>query len=330
MIVTEKKATEEILKQYPGFVLEDSKSDSGQHKTVCNLQTFDGKRGALSVRPKDIMMTTYWSTHYILSGVVRYQKENFGTDTKLIYLIQDFEPGFYPWSTEYLLCESTYKTGNTIAVFNSGNLKNYVEKQGYVFDYAAKFEPRLNTTLLDYMDKTRHIKKKKQIIVYGRPKVNRNCFAIIVQALKLFIEQYEGAGEWEFLSIGGKHRDVRLAKGHVLKACGKLTLENYAKVLAASSVGVSLMCSPHPSYPPLEMAAYGVKTITNSFVCKDLSGFSANILSLDVVNFDTVADAIMEAVSDYQNSSPMTGDDIYLQLDNQFDEVGKVIKNVLI
>lgn len=328
IIVTENPVTEEVLGQYSGFVLESSDRDSGVHRSVCNLQAADGKRGKLAVRGRDIMMTTYWSTHYMIAGIVQYQKETFGTDTKLIYLIQDFEPGFYPWSTEYMLCESTYKTGNTVAVFNSGNLKNYVEKQGYTFEYMIKFEPRLNKTLLDYMEKTRDVKKKKQMIIYGRPKVNRNCFAIIVEALKLFANRYEGAAEWEFLSLGGKHRDVKLGNGCVLKACGKLTLEEYAKVLASSSVGISLMCSPHPSYPPLEMAAYGVKTITNSFVCKDLSGFSSNIISLDVVNFDTVAAAVEKAAADVASSRPMTGEDVYLQLGNQFDEVGKVIKEI--
>ena len=39
------------------------------------------------------------------------------------------------------------------------------------------------------------------------------------------------------------------------------------------------MLSPHPSYP-LEMAAYGMSTISNTFANKDLSRDFANVVSL--------------------------------------------------
>lgn len=109
-------------------------------------------------------------------------------------------------------------------------------------------------------------------------------------------------------------------------AGGKLTLEKYAEILAESSVGVSLMCSPHPSYPPLEMAAFGVQTVTNSFLCKDLSSFSENIHSLDIVNFDTVADAIYAAMQQYVERKPVNKESEYLNLENQFVRVGESVK----
>lgn len=78
---------------------------------------------------------------------------------------------------------------------------------------------------------------------------------MIVEALNKMIEKYNPDSEWEYLSIGGNHKSIKLKNGNTLVAGGKLTLEKYAEILAESSVGVSLMCSPHPSYPPLEMAA---------------------------------------------------------------------------
>ena len=62
---------------------------------------------------------------------------------------------------------------------------------------------------------------------------------------------------------------------------GKLTLQEYAKTLEESYAGISLMASPHPSYPPLEMSVFGVKVITNTFANKDLKDFNSNIVSLN-------------------------------------------------
>ena len=52
---------------------------------------------------------------------------------------------------------------------------------------------------------------------------------------------------------------------------GKASLDEYADHLNRAAVGVSLMVSPHPSYPPLEMAEAGVLAITNNYGSKDLS-----------------------------------------------------------
>ena len=59
------------------------------------------------------------------------------------------------------------------------------------------------------------------------------------------------------------------------------------------------MVSPHPSYPPLEMATFGVKVITNTFSNKDLKDFSPNIISLDTVNPVTISNRLSNICSSY-------------------------------
>jgi hypothetical protein len=56
------------------------------------------------------------------------------------------------------------------------------------------------------------------------------------------------------------------------------------------------MVSPHPSYPPLEMAEAGIVTITNSCFGKNLGRVANNIISLDRVAEDTIAEAIASAI----------------------------------
>lgn len=74
-----------------------------------------------------------------------------------------------------------------------------------------------------------------------------------------------------------------------VKSIGKVSLQEYARVMLESKIGISLMVSPHPSYPPLEMSSFGMKVITNKYDNKDLSGFNDNMISLDNCSAATVA-----------------------------------------
>ena len=78
---------------------------------------------------------------------------------------------------------------------------------------------------------------------------------------------------------------------------GKLSLEDYSALLSRASVGLSLMLSPHPSYPPLEMAYAGVRTITNNYECKNLSRRSPLIDTIDVITPEEIAKALDRAVT---------------------------------
>jgi len=49
------------------------------------------------------------------------------------------------------------------------------------------------------------------------------------------------------------------------------------------------MVSPHPSYPPLEMANLGMLVLTNGFGAKDLSTWHTNITSVGGVSGETLA-----------------------------------------
>jgi hypothetical protein len=57
-------------------------------------------------------------------------------------------------------------------------------------------------------------------------------------------------------------------------------MADYIETLERSHIGVGLMASPHPSYPPLEMALFGLYTITTSFGAKDMNGVHANLRAL--------------------------------------------------
>lgn len=77
-----------------------------------------------------------------------------------------------------------------------------------------------------------------------------------------------------------------------------LTLDGYAKQLRESDILLSLMLSPHPSYPPLEMAACGGLAVTTTYANKTrerLAGLSGNIIGA-VPTIEGIADGLAEAV----------------------------------
>jgi O-antigen biosynthesis protein len=60
---------------------------------------------------------------------------------------------------------------------------------------------------------------------------------------------------------------------------GVLSWDAYLELLATAHLGVSLMASPHPSYPPLEMAASGLVVVTNRWGPKDLGALSERLVT---------------------------------------------------
>ncbi|TXK76914.1 hypothetical protein [Paenibacillus sp. N3.4] len=262
----------------------------------CQLVAFNDRyQKTIPVRKTDIFIATAWWTAYSAQRIVKWQESEYSQERKkLIYFIQDYEPCFYPWSSQSILAESTYNyDGPQIAVFNTSLLQEYVTSQGHIFSETYSFEPQLNTELKKHLLLDAGIKKKK-ILIYGRPSVARNAFTLIMESLRIWVWQFDDATNWEILSVGETHPDIDIGNGMTVSSSGKMSLDKYAETLQESSVGLSLMISPHPSYPPLEMAHFGMLVVTNHYGNKDLSKWHENITSLKMITPEKIAEAITE------------------------------------
>jgi hypothetical protein len=307
-------------------------NDSKLQIVVCNDRY--GKK--LPIVESDIFLTTAWWTTHVIQDSLDTQKKQFNAVYPLIYLIQDFEPCFYKWSARYALAEATYKSEiDTIAIINSKELSDYMKDNNYTFYKQHCFLPKMNSKLKEYWNTKNTIAKKKQLIVYGRPSVDRNLFPIVLEVLKIWVWQQPDINEWTLLSLGEKHDDMDLGNGCTLVSKGKLTLDEYATVLLESSLGLSLMLSPHPSYPPLEMAYFGALTITNNYANKDLSSMHENIRSVDVCSPDSIALKLLEAGSEVlsdinigKNSKII--DNSYVDNESQFYFLDTLLKEISI
>ena len=259
------------------------------------------------VRNGDIFIAYNWWSALNIRGLRYTQVAHFGGHPKpLLYLIQEYEPGFYPFSTGHMLARSAFDSIERLwGIFNSSQLCAYFHAQGHRVEREYTFEPKLSRRLTPFLNSERPA-KEKQILVYGRPGIPRNCFSAILRGLEVWTDKHPEFAQWRIVSAGLSHRPIEIAKARHLISLGKLSLADYARVLQTSGVGVALMASPHPSYPPLEMAHFGMRTITNSYSNKNLSLAHENIISVPDIAPATIASALATACRDFE-ASPEAG-----------------------
>ncbi len=282
----------------PGYMVCEPDKDLAHNKILVPFG--DRYNKTIPIRKKDVFIATGWWTAYNIAEIIRWQNKTLNANNALIYFIQDYEPGFYPWSSRYLMADSTYKLDiPTIAIFNSKLLKEHFNKNNYKFSKEYYFEPTLNETLYKYLIENKDkYKRKNRILIYGRPSVQRNAFELIINSLLRWSIEFEKAIEWEIISLGEAFKDIELSNNVKVKSLGKVTLEEYARIMLETKVGISLMVSPHPSYPPLEMSTFGIKTITNHYEHKDLAEFNDNIISLSECSQRNIVSKLVELCSD--------------------------------
>lgn len=327
VIIVDAELNQDAMVDMEGFSVVACNSNDAGAKQIVSFANRYGQ--SIPVGKNDIFMATGWWTAYTILPVIKWQAKEYSINPQeLIYFIQDYEPGFYPWSSRYLMADSTYKSDvPTTAIFNSKLLYDFFKQNGYEFAREYYFEPVLNDKLKEELvEKKDRYTRKKQILLYGRPGTARNAFELIVASLNEWTECYEDAKNWTILSAGEAFDDISLKNGQVVKALGKVSLEEYAKIMLESQIGISLMVSPHPSYPPLEMSTFGMKVITNHYGNKNLSSFNDNIVSLSSCSSSSVAERLKELCEmDQLECQPVLSGD-YFDGENGWEAIIRELK----
>ncbi len=245
----------------------------------------DACAAPLRIGADDLFLASFWTTAHQAAAVLPRTRR-----TRFIYLIQDFEPGFYAWSSQYALALASLDLPFH-AVINEATLADFLfeSRVGRFADAEFRssctvFEPAIDRQL--YKPVPANAARPKRLLVYARPTNPRNLLGLAVAALKLAAAGPGFAGDWEFLAIGarGGLPPIPLGSGRVLQEAPWRDLAGYAALLQASDILLSPMLSPHTGYPVLEMAACGGVAVTNSFATKtpmQLRALSPNILAVD-------------------------------------------------
>jgi hypothetical protein len=296
-LLSRRRLDPSVTELFPDWTILEAGDPAIPERAIASLAGSATGSG-ITIGPRDVFIATFWPTAAWIADVRAWQRRTFGaTPAHFGYVVQDWEPGFYPRSAQSMLARATYDDrASTVAVFNTGLLREAFHGEGVRFDHEFAFEPRLSAALR-VAAAVPSRPRARRIVVYGRPGKPRNAFPLIVDGLRAWVERRDDAASWEIVSAGQTHDPVELGRGLRMPSSGKLDLDAYGELLRTSAVWVSLMASPHPSYPPLEMASLGMLVLTNRFGAKDLSTWHTNIVSLDDVRaraFATALDGLVD------------------------------------
>lgn len=270
---------------------------AGKYPTLaaCDQCALETAGYVLPTRIRDIFLVFNWWISLNLEPVLAAQARHFRRKPRpKLHLIQEYEPHFYEFSAAHLLArEAMGESWPLWAIFNTEELHAFWLAQGHRAEKTYVFEPRMNARLRPYANELSSDEKTRTVLVYGRPQVPRNAFYLVRSGLEHWARRY-GAGhkDWRMVSAGMTHEDIDLGGGHSLKSLGKLSLDEYGRLLRQTAVGLSLMASPHPSYPPLEMAHFGARVLTNSYPGKCPSVRHENLVALPGVRGQPIAEAL--------------------------------------
>jgi len=252
-----------------------------------SARTYD-RYGYIDLHPDDVFIASAWWDAKLIGQLP--------LNRKFIYLIQDYEPIFYPNSDEYVLAESTYRANNFIPLCNTKLMYDFMVSKhyGYIKKNGLWFEPAVS--------RKRHgvsveNKGRRRIFLYGRPSVARNLYYVALMSLNsVFSDGRLHPNDWEIFMAGqDKIPNITLSTGIEVQNLGKMTMEDYTGFIRTVDIAVSPMLAPHPNYPTLEFASVGAAVVTTKYETKaSLLNYSKNIL-LAEATVENIADKIVDA-----------------------------------
>ncbi len=250
--------------------------------------------GEICVNSKDMSVATLFNTAYAAKQI---QKKC--DDKKFIYFIQDDEREFFAASSLKYIVENIYHwdyypiffTSILKDFFLSENVDNLKKKNVPLIDQGCP----ANYFLPDF-EKFKERSSKKKFIFYARPQSLRNCYELAMYIINNATRKGIFTQDWELYGMGFPSKaDISLSNGFRLHMLPNMPLDNYKKMLSSFDVGLSLMATPHPSMPPLDLAMSGCIVVTNA--CKTKTSEVMGAISKNIICGDSTIESLEEALT---------------------------------
>ncbi|RYC32038.1 glycosyltransferase [Lichenibacterium minor] len=256
----------------------------------------------LAVSPDDrFVATSGWSAHVAHKATAALGQGRF------VFLIQEFEPFFGPMNTNTALLRQAYDFPQ-FGLFSTALLRDYFRDNRIGLFEAEGGDERaavFSNAIQRFAPTRAQLERRgRRILFYARPEDHaaRNMFEMGIAALvALFSDPAVVAAGWTAHGIGSIATADRLelVPGTFLTMVPKTSLQGYIDMLPGFDVGLSLMLTPHPSLVPLEMAAAGLPTVTNTFANKTeaaLRAISPNLIGVKPT-LDGIVDGLRAAIA---------------------------------
>ncbi|MBR0655599.1 rhamnosyltransferase WsaF family glycosyltransferase [Plastoroseomonas arctica] len=241
-----------------------------EHVEFRDAALFDGGK-PVDVASEDMFLTTsWWSTANTLGAI---------KPEKVAYIVQEDERMFYPLGDDWLRAQEVMGTPGLKRAVNTRLLRDHLAATGIAgLDTEAHwFEPAFPDAAY-YPD--RSARRRMNFFFYARPNNPRNLYLRGMEALGAAIGQGVLApDDWHFHFVGRELPRLTLPGGVPVTVVEGLTWDRYVAMMRRMDLGLSLMLTPHPSYPPLDLVACGAVAVTNRFGAKQaLDAYSENLI----------------------------------------------------
>jgi glycosyltransferase involved in cell wall biosynthesis len=251
----------------------------------------DSSEAIEAIPPSDYSIATLWTTAYVLLGV-----QNTGNK---YYMIQDFEPAFYPAGSTYAQAELTYRFG-FYGIANTQSIKEIYERE--YGGQAVVLRPCIDTKVFHPAANERP-SSPKRLFYYARPGTPRNAFELAAAALRLVKERYADAVDIVCAGAGWDPKEFGLEG--VVRNVGLLPYADTGDLYRSCHVGLVMMMTKHPSYLPFELMASGSIVVSNyneanTWFLKD----GENCL-LSPPTASCLLDTVSYAIDQYEALEPM-------------------------
>lgn len=230
--------------------------------------------------------TSWWTTAATLASV----RSEF-----IVYLLQEDERMFYPYGDEHLRCSRVLANQDIRFVVNTRLLFDHLIASGLpnIASRGTWFEPSFPHGV--FHPRERAAGAKRTLMFYARPNNVRNLFFFGIEILEAAVVRgIIDLQQWDLVLVGKDIPKLRFDDGrYTPQVRENLSWTQYAALAGETDLALCLMYTPHPSYPPFDMAASGAVVVTNRFGNKqDLGGYSRNIIC-----GDTDLESMLEAVA---------------------------------
>jgi hypothetical protein len=281
--------------------------DCQQDIEFCYAPRGDRKRGEVAFGNGDLFVTTSWWTTWNARQSVPTRQ--------ILYLLQEDERMFYPYGDLHLRCSEVLADPDLRFVVNSRLLFEHLVASGLdnICQSGVWFEPAFPLHSYHWQEGRPAPTKRHNFLFYARPLNSRNLYARGLEAICAAIE--EGVLDpqaWSVIFAGRDLNPITLPRGVKPRLMQNLRWTEYVAMVRSVDVGLSLVYTPHPSYPPLDLAASGGVAVTNQFGRKtSLDQYSRNIICVptDVASLvDGIAQGMILAADEvtrrrnYENS----------------------------
>lgn len=202
-----------------------------------------------------VVTTSWWTTVAAMQGVPARQ---------LVYLLQEDERMFYPYDDYRVRCERLLRDESIRVVVNTQLLLDHLVGEGFehLRRHAVSFEPAFPSSV--FRPRPKPPGARRRFVFYARPNHARNLFFLGLEAIDAAVLRgVLDPARWEIVFVGRSIPDVALGGRHQPRKLENLDWQDYAELMGSADLGLCLMYSPHPSYPPLDMTASGAVVVSN-------------------------------------------------------------------